>query len=247
VHGVRRDFLTIGAAMAELDDDARAAIFNGGAYFLGKALWAKGYRLLIEELKNAKDEEAAVPELTTFGSGRDEDAIRGELTENGLPVRMNGGIDHADPALGSYSIFVNPSKSEVLCTTTAEALAMGKKVLIPRHPSNTFFEQFTNAILYDQQSELIPLLTEALRTPPAPLPPKEQYVLSWEAATERLLDAARIEASESGRDAPLQELAYTMHNAMSQPLLDDWWRENSGATPGLKRVEGRTFVDYMDK
>ena len=74
---------------------------------------------------------------------------------------------------------------------------MGKRVLIPRHPSNAFFAQFGNAVLYEERAQLVPLLRTALATPPAPLSPKELYLLSWEAGTERLLDAARAAYIES--------------------------------------------------
>ena len=61
-----------------------------------------------------------------------------------IPARFLGAMDHA--ALGSYKVFVNPSFSEVLCTTTFEALAMGKWALIPIHESNTFFYRFPNCL-----------------------------------------------------------------------------------------------------
>lgn len=42
---------------------------------------------------------------------------------------------------------------QVLCTATAEALAMGKIVIIPRIPANEFFFQFRNCRTYSSSSE----------------------------------------------------------------------------------------------
>ena len=65
-----------------------------------------------------------LPELHTYGSGPEQDEIKAEA--EGLPgVQVNGGIDHAHPSLHGYRVFVNPSTSDVLCTATAEALAVG--------------------------------------------------------------------------------------------------------------------------
>jgi digalactosyldiacylglycerol synthase len=81
---------------------------------------------------------------------------------------MNGG------RFPRYRVFVNPSTSDVLCTATAEALAMGKKVVIPDHPSNSFFKQFRNTYMYEDPAEMVPLLRRALKEGPAPISAMEQ-------------------------------------------------------------------------
>jgi len=69
-----------------------------------------------------------------------------ELRRKPIPASFPGRVDHA--TLKQYKVFVNPSVSEVLCTTTAEALAMGKFAIIPVHPSNKFFLKFPNCLAY---------------------------------------------------------------------------------------------------
>ena len=49
VHGVRAEFLAIGAAAADALQANRSP-FPDGAYFLGKAMFTKGYRELIDAL-----------------------------------------------------------------------------------------------------------------------------------------------------------------------------------------------------
>ena len=117
---------------------------------------------------------------------------RFELRRNPVPATFCGVMDHALVKSRPLKIFLNPSVSEVLCTTTAEALAMGKFVIIPRHPSNDFFEQFPNALMYDSLEGAVDKLIFAMKSDPAPLSASFSRLLSWEAATERLIEASIV-------------------------------------------------------
>ena len=153
-----------------------------------------------------------------------------EFRKEPIPASFLGRIDHAS-ITKDYKIFINPSKTEVLCTTTAEvsrlytkvdvtfyplismfslfsttktpyffqAIAMGKFVIIPRHPSNDFFEQFPNCLMYKRKEDFISNLQFALSTEPTTLSIEHSHLLTWEAATERCIEASKITRRESCR------------------------------------------------
>jgi len=230
VHGVRADFLEIGSAPPRR--------FKKGAYFIGKALWAKGHRLLIDYLHEARarGDEVGRVHVDLYGKGEDLADIRAEAAAKQLDLSFLPPTDHAGETIRDYKVFVNPSESEVLSTTTAEALAMGKFVVLQRHPSNDFFLQFANALPYDTPSEFLLQLKYALVAMPTPLTADERRVLSWEGATERFL-AELSDASRSPKLPSLgDETTRWVHTGIQQGgALSDGLRHLSGAGPVSKQ------------
>ncbi|KAI4369125.1 hypothetical protein MLD38_017610 [Melastoma candidum] len=191
VHGVNPKFLMIGekvAAERELGQQA----FSKGAYFLGKMVWAKGYRELIDLLAKHKHELDGF-KLDVFGNGEDALEVQSAAQRLNLNLNFLKGRDHADDSLHGYKVFINPSVSDVLCTATAEALAMGKFVVCANHPSNEFFRSFPNCLTYNTSEDFVEKVKEALASEPQPLTPDQMYKLSWEAATQRFLEHSDLE------------------------------------------------------
>ena len=139
---------------------------------------------------------------------------RWELRRHPVPAKFPGVIDHAQLISVPHKIFLNPSTSEVLCTTTAEALAMGKFVILPKHPSNEFFLQFTNCLAYETLEECAEKLEWAMARNPTPLSEEERHKFTWEAATERLMSSSWVtvrearERSENGMDKTDARIAF---------------------------------------
>jgi hypothetical protein len=159
-----------------------------------------------------------------------------ELRKNPIPSTFPGRVDHAKLKSGHHDIFINPSMSEVLCTTTAEALAMGKFAIIPVHPSNTFFLKFPNCLGYRNKLEFVANLRWALTHYPMPLTTELARDFTWEAATDRLVSAAAIthqeawERKQLGRSKIDERIAW-FHNEVGKGTKGDMIRKVLGAGP----------------
>ncbi|XP_021767334.1 digalactosyldiacylglycerol synthase 2, chloroplastic-like [Chenopodium quinoa] len=244
VHGVNPKFLETGTKKKEELEDGKPA-FTKGAYYIGKMIWNKGYKELLKLLKDHQKELVGL-EVDLYGNGEDSNEVKVAAKKLELPVRVHPGRDHADPLFHDYKVFLNPSTTDVVCTTTAEALAMGKIVVCANHPSNEFFKQFPNCRMYGDGEEFVATTRKALAEQPAPLTDSQRHELSWEAATERFLKAAELDQgttpklsrtsskkfaslSSSNVKKKLEDASAYIHNAVSGT---EFTRTAFGAIPG---------------
>lgn len=70
-------------------------------------------------------------------------------------------------------IFINASTSDVVATTSLEALAMGKWLLCAQHPCNAFAARFTNTLTHTCPQEFATNLLHAQTHEPSPLSDEE--------------------------------------------------------------------------
>lgn len=140
------------------------------------------------------------------------------LRTGNIPSRFHGRQDHAH-FCSKYKVIVNPSVTEVLCTTVAEALAMGKFAVIPKHPSNEFFLQFRNCLVYENKVEFVEQLAFALANEPEPMSEAESHVFSWEAATDRLVRSSAITMHEGRQRAKARKDGRDKHIAKTYNKL----------------------------
>jgi len=154
-----------------------------------------------------------------------------------IPASFRGRVDHGTGMNHTqYKLFINPSESEVLCTTTAEALAMGKFAIIPVHASNDFFLKFPNCLPYRDKLDFAANIRWALTHDPEPLSPALAREFSWEAATERFVKACQITKREARYRASLgksrldERIAY-FHNELGKGVKGDVMRKVLGGGP----------------
>ncbi|CAM0909468.1 unnamed protein product [Alopecurus aequalis] len=252
VHGVNPKFLKIGDKLAA-DVESGQQSFSKGAYFLGKMVWAKGYRELVDLLAKHKSDLEGF-KLDVYGSGEDSQEVHSTARKLDLNLNFFKGRDHADDSLHRYKVFINPSISDVLCTATAEALAMGKFVVCAEHPSNEFFMSFPNCLTYRSSDEFVARVKEAMAREPQPLTPEQRYNLSWEAATERFMEYSDLDkvlndncAGESRRRTSQPSLSNAVDSGLAFAhrclTASEVLRLATGAIPGTRDYDEQQRAD----
>lgn len=186
VHGVRNPVLgarIIGAAPA-FSEIAPVEPETTGVYFLGRLVWDKGLKTLIDV--------AARMDLTVdiFGDGPDRTAMERYARDLSAPVRFLGSTESPWTTIRNYRVFFNPSLSETLCMTNMEALVAGRHVVLPDCPAFALYKPYPNVHFYQNEDGACAALRAALTAPTA-TPDAARADFSWPGACQRLADIWR--------------------------------------------------------
>merc|ERR1712176_1487143 len=161
--------------------------------------------------------------------------------------------DHADEKIHGYKVLVNASVSEMYCTVIAEALAMGKRVVLPYHVSNHFFqEHFGDRCHFFDHKDVASFraaLKDALDAPwPGPVPTERVALLSWDAALDRLYSAAEVRVLSGDVSRPSEvagaRLAYKLHRGFQteNPFLSETLKQVT-----LKQSQTMDWAEYLQE
>ena len=160
---------------------------SGRCYFIGKLIPEKGLEEMFRCLQTAGESD-----IHLYGTGKTEWVTQAAQRYEIRPIFK--GITYKPwKDLPGFKIFVNCSKSEMMCTSTANALAMQQWVIITNHPSNQFYSQFRNCLTYNTLDEFVKQFEYALTHEPEFDPQVSR--LSWDAAADRLINIIQSRTS----------------------------------------------------
>ncbi|WPZ35788.1 glycosyltransferase [Thalassobaculum sp. OXR-137] len=145
---------------------------SGGAYFVGRLVWDKGLETVVRVAARMN-----LP-IDILGEGPDGAAISALARELDAPVSFLGPSRTPWTHLDRYRVFFNPSLSENMCTTTAEALVAGRHVVMPECTGNEPFKAYRNAHFYSDAEGAVAALTRAMTEDPLP-PDDSRREFDW--------------------------------------------------------------------
>ncbi len=156
-----------------------------GVYFLGSFLWEKGLSDLVQIAKRAEQP------MDVIGGGPDEAAFRNLVQQENAPLTVKAPNARFWKDIGRYRVMLNPSKSEVLCTATADALVAGRHVVLPNCPGNVPFSAYPNAHFYKDLDGAITALRQFVASDPVP-PEAARRDFDWMQACRKLAELSGL-------------------------------------------------------
>ena len=111
------------------------------------------------------------------------------------------------------------------------------------HPSNLFFMQFPNCLPYQSKLEFAANLSFALQNEPEPLTPSLAHQFTWEAATDRFVNASAITMREErlrakAKKSAIDDRIAAFHHSITKGKRGDVVRTLAGAGP-VARQSGK--------